>query len=101
MTSKQLRPARNAPLKFSKGHLEIDLDGAIRIKKLGEESYFHHYQPSSENFAGDCVHQVQRHFIESLRSGGEFESTVEDYLKSVLLVEKAYQSASQNQTLTL
>jgi predicted dehydrogenase len=77
----------------SKGHLELALDGSIRIKKLGEPSTLHDYQPSKENFAGDCVYNTQRHFIDTLLSEGEFESTIDNYLKSVKLVEDAYQSA--------
>ena len=85
----------------SKGHLELSLDGSIQIKKLGETSYFHDYTPSKENFAGDCVYNTQRHFIDTLLTGGEFESTVADYLRSVRLVEAAYQSAHNTQTITL
>ena len=77
----------------SKGHLELSLDGAIRIKKLGEQSTLHDFTPSKEGFAGDCVYNTQRHFIDTLLNGGEFESTVPDYLKSVKLVEMAYESA--------
>ena len=77
----------------SKGHLELALDGSIRIKKLGQPSSLHDYTPSKENFAGDCVYNTQRHFVDTLQAGGEFESTVDDYLKSVKLVEDAYQSA--------
>ncbi|MGJ8695252.1 MAG: Gfo/Idh/MocA family protein [Verrucomicrobiaceae bacterium] len=77
----------------SKGHLELSLDGSIRIKILGEKSYLHDYSPSKENFAGDCVFNTQRHFIDTLLTNGEFESTVTDYLKSVKLVEDAYASA--------
>lgn len=77
----------------SKGHLELDLDGAIRIKKLGEDSYLHDFTPSREGFAGDCVYNIQRHFVDRMLDGGEFESTVTDYLKSVRLVEMAYRSA--------
>jgi predicted dehydrogenase len=82
----------------SKGHLELSLDGSIRIKKLGENSYLHDYSPSKENFAGDCVYNTQRHFSDTLLTGGEFESTLEDYLKSVKLVEKAYQSSTKKRT---
>lgn len=77
----------------SKGHLELSLDGSIRIKKLGEGSYLHDYRPSQDGFAGDCVYQTQRHFVDTILNGGEFESTVSDYLKSVKLVEKSYASA--------
>lgn len=85
----------------SKGHLELALDGSIRIKNLGEPSYLHDYSPSKENFAGDCVYNTQRHFVDTLLNGGEFESTAKDYLKSVKLVEAAYQSASTAQIINL
>jgi predicted dehydrogenase len=78
----------------SKGHLELSLDGSIHIKLLGQPSSLHHYSPSKENFAGDCVYNTQRHFIDTLLTGSQFESTVEDYLKSVELVELAYRSAA-------
>ncbi|MFC7338178.1 Gfo/Idh/MocA family protein [Haloferula chungangensis] len=81
----------------SKGHLEMDLDGGITIKPLGEPSYEHIYKPSRENFAGDCVHALQEHFVACMLSGDPFESTVEDYLKSVQLVEAAYESAATDQ----
>ncbi|MGC6426300.1 MAG: Gfo/Idh/MocA family protein [Akkermansiaceae bacterium] len=79
----------------SKGHLELALDGSIRIKTLGEPSFLHDYSPSPNNFAGDCVYNIQRHFVDTLLNGREFESTVDDYLNSVELVEKAYQCANQ------
>ncbi|YCM43068.1 Gfo/Idh/MocA family oxidoreductase [Verrucomicrobiaceae bacterium 227] len=79
----------------SKGHLELALDGSIRIKKLGESSYLHDYLPSKNGFAGDCVFNTQRHFADQMLSGEEFESTVTDYLKSVKLVEMAYESAAK------
>jgi len=41
------------------------------------------------------MHQQQAK-IDALSSGGEFKSTVEDYLKSAKLVEDAYASAAEN-----
>ncbi len=79
----------------SKGHLELGMDGSIRVQRLGEPPSVHEYSPSVEGFAGDCVYAVQRHFVDSFQSG-EFESTVEDYLRSVKLVELAYESAAAN-----
>ncbi|MEM1085807.1 MAG: Gfo/Idh/MocA family oxidoreductase [Verrucomicrobiota bacterium] len=78
----------------SKGHLEMDLDGRITIKPLGEATYEHAYTPSRENFAGDCVHALQEHFVDCMIHDKAFESTVDDYLKSVHLVEAAYESAA-------
>ncbi len=81
----------------SKGHIELDLEGGLTLKPLGEEprpiNYFH----ERRDFAGDCVHAIQRHFVDCLQSGAEFESTGQDYLKTVALVEAAYRSARTNQ----
>lgn len=79
----------------SRGHLELRMDGSICVQLLGEQPRPHEYSPATEGFAGDCVYAVQRHFVDSLRSG-EFESTVDDYLRSVKLVELAYESAANN-----
>ncbi|MFK7766697.1 MAG: Gfo/Idh/MocA family protein [Mariniblastus sp.] len=81
----------------SGGHLELNFDGKITIQKLGERPYIHDYQPSTNGFAGDCVFAVQKHFIDCMTSGNEFESTIEDYMESVRLVEMAYQSADIGQ----
>jgi len=85
----------------SKGHLELDFDGSITIKPLGEASSKHDYKPAKQGFAGDCVHAIQCHFTDTMLNGGEFESTASDYLKSVALVEKAYESAESNQVVHL
>ena len=41
----------------------------------------------------DSVPRTQQHFIDSLRSGGEFETSAEDSLKTYALAEAAYRSA--------
>jgi predicted dehydrogenase len=43
------------------------------------------------------VHAIQRHFVDSVLNDTPFESTGEDYLKTVALVEAAYRSAQSNQ----
>ena len=62
----------------SKGHLNLDADGDIVIKPLGKPSYQHRYPHGEEGFAGDCVHRLQRHFVDCFRNGTPFESTGED-----------------------
>jgi predicted dehydrogenase len=78
----------------SGGHLEFDFDGRIFIKPLGDKLREHNYEPARRGFAGDCVYAVQRHFVDAMLDGTEFESTPRDYLKSVQLVEAAYASAA-------
>ena len=88
-------------LDASGGHLELGPDGSITIKKLGEKPYRHDYDPARGGFAGDCVYAVQRHFVDAYLSGQPFEAEVDDYLKSVQLVELAYRSAATGQVLDL
>jgi hypothetical protein len=77
----------------------MDEDGVIRIKPLGQPSYVHAYDPPRRGFAGDCVYAVQRHFVDCVLSGDSFESTAEDYLKTVRLVELAYESAATDRAI--
>lgn len=81
----------------SKGHLELDFDGSIRLKRLGVVAEVVDYGPSRDGFAGDCVFGVQQHFVKCMRSGQPFESSAADYLKSVAMVEAAYKSAATDQ----
>ena len=50
---------------------------------------------------GDCVYAVQRHFVDCVLNDRPFESTIDDYLKSVRLVEAAYESAATNQVVRI
>jgi predicted dehydrogenase len=82
-----------------RGHLTMDTEANIRIKPLGEPAYNHDYSRANVNFAGDCVFALERHFADCMLTGAPFESTGEDYLKTVRVVERVYESAAQNQLL--
>ncbi|WP_411847564.1 Gfo/Idh/MocA family oxidoreductase [Roseibacillus persicicus] len=84
-------------LDCSKGNLTLSEEGSIRIQLLGEEATVHPYSPSQEGFAGNCVHATQQHFVKQFLAEEPFESEAHDYLKSIELVELAYQSAANNQ----
>lgn len=84
-------------LDASRGHLTMDGDGAMRIKRLGEPSHPHRYLFEDRGFAGDCCHRLQRHFVEQFLSGGPFESHGRDYLRTLRVVEACYRSAAENQ----
>ena len=84
----------------SRGHLELAGDGSITIKPLGQAAYQHDYSPAQGGFAGDCVYAVQRHFVDAYLSDTPFEGEVADYLKSVQLVELAYESAASGQSVS-
>ena len=77
------------------GHLTLDGDANIRIKKLGKPASNFEYPHKDRNFAGDCVYALQRHFVECMRSGREFESSGADYLKTMKVVFDAYASAAR------
>lgn len=85
----------------SRGHLELDTEGGLTLKPLGEASRKLDYAHERRGFAGDCVYHLQRHFTDCLLAGTPFESTGEDYLKTVALVEAAYQSDQSGQVASL
>ena len=77
------------------GHLIMDAAANIQVKKLGQPSSNLDYLHENRNFSGDCVYALQRHFVDCMLSGREFESTGRDYLKTLEVVFAAYDSASQ------
>jgi predicted dehydrogenase len=85
----------------TRGHLTMDATSAIRVKRLGEPAVELAYVREPKNFAGDCVFFLQRHFVDCLLSGREFESTGADYLNNVRAVEAAYESARTGSTVRL
>lgn len=76
----------------SEGSIRLDGAGRLFLKRLGEPETEHAYVWSDQGFAGDCVFATQRHFIDRLRSGEPFETSGEDYLRSLAAVEAAYES---------
>ena len=75
------------------GHLTMDTESNIRVKPLGEPGFDLEYPHENIHFAGDCVYALQRHFVECMRSGAPFESSGEDYLKTLRVVDAVYESA--------
>ena len=75
------------------GHLTMDANATIRVKRLGEPPVELSYHRERKNFAGDCVYFLQRHFTDCMLSGQEFETNGRDYLRNVAIVEAAYESA--------
>ncbi len=81
----------------SGGHLTMDAESRIRVKVLGQPARELDYVRENKNFAGDCVFHLQRHFVDCMRSGAAFESNGSDYLKTIRVVEAAYESADTGQ----
>lgn len=85
----------------SKGHIELNFNGGLTLKELGKAPQKIEYKHERKGFAGDCVYHLQRHFTDCMLNGKPFESTGEDYLKSVALVEACYKSNHTKQVITL
>lgn len=81
----------------SKGHIELNTEGGLTLKLLGQEPRLVDYVHERRDFAGDCVYLLQRNFVDCLLHNTPFESTGEDYLKTIALVEAAYRSHQSNQ----
>jgi predicted dehydrogenase len=77
----------------TRGHLTMDAASTIRVKQLGQPATELDYRRERKNFAGDCVFFLQRHFVDCMLSGTEFESSGQDYLNNVRIVEAAYESS--------
>lgn len=79
------------------GHLAMDTESNIRIKPLGQPGCNVEYQRRNVNFGGDCVYRLQNHFVDCMRTGTEFESNGDDYLKSLRVVDAVYKSSESGQ----
>jgi D-apiose dehydrogenase len=85
----------------SGGHLTLAADSTIRVKRLGEPGRNLDYPRQDAGFAGDCVYFLQRHFVDCMLSGREFESSGRDYLQTMHVMEAAYESASRREEVQL
>jgi predicted dehydrogenase len=83
------------------GHITLDTEANLRVKPLGQPGYNVEYPHRNLNFGGDCVYALQRHFVDSMQSGAEFEASGEDYLKTLAVVEAVYESARRGEALTV
>lgn len=77
----------------SKGSLRLASDGRITLKALGEPEQEIEYEHRNHAFAGDCCYITQRHFVDRLIDGQDFETSGNDYLKTLRVQDAVYQSA--------
>ncbi|WP_299119280.1 Gfo/Idh/MocA family oxidoreductase [uncultured Winogradskyella sp.] len=80
----------------SKGSIRLYSDGNITIQHLGEKEKKHEYVHNDIGFAGDCCYIFQRDFIDKLISGDKFETSGENYLKTLQAQDAVYKSAEIN-----
>jgi len=78
----------------TEGTIRLYSDGKITVQLLGEKEIVHDYVHRNIDFSGDCVYTTQRHFIDCLISGDEFETSGHDYIKSLAVQEAVYHSAA-------
>jgi len=83
------------------GHITLDTEANLRVKPLGQPGWDVQYPHQDINFAGDCVYAVQRHFVDCMLSGAEFEPNGDDYLKTLAVVEAVYESARRGEVVRL
>lgn len=84
-----------------KGALRLYEDGSISIQKLGGPELRHGYSFKDQNFAGDCVYNTQRHFVESLHDNTPFETSVSDYMNNLRVQEAIYTSHLENRPISM
>ena len=77
----------------SGGTIRLYDDGRLTVTPLGQSEREHEYLPSKTGFAGDCVYQTQRHFVDGLLGDRPFETDAASYAKSLAVQEAMYRSA--------
>ena len=76
------------------GSIRLYPDGRMTTQSLGATEDEHRYQHEKRNFAGDCVFATQKHFIDCLLQEKSFETSGEEYLKTLAVQEAVYESAA-------
>ena len=80
-------------LEGNQGSIRLCADGTLTIQPLGEPERAHAYRHENRGFAGDCCYTTQQHFVKNLLGGLAFETSGEDYLKTLRVQEAVYASA--------
>lgn len=75
------------------GSLWVDGAGRITIEPRDGVRFEHPWDVPPLGYRGDSCYNTQRHFIECLKSGEEFETAGRKYLKTFDLVFDCYRSA--------
>jgi predicted dehydrogenase len=83
------------------GAIRLYGDGSITIQELGKQEVQHPYHHETVGFAGDCVYETQRHFVDCMKNGDEFETNGPEYLKSLAVQEAVYRSADAGEPVVI
>jgi predicted dehydrogenase len=79
------------------GSIRLHNDSRLTLQRLGEPEQEIPYERADRNFAGDCCYFTQRHFVDRMLDGKPFETSGEDYLRTLTVQEAVYQSAETGQ----
>jgi predicted dehydrogenase len=77
------------------GSIRLYNDGRLTVQPLGQPEKDHAYHHENRNFSGDCCYTTQRHFIDRMIDGGQFETNGSDYLRTLAVQEAVYRSAQR------
>jgi len=59
------------------------------------------FKPTESGFSGDSVLACQEHFINGIINNAPFETGIEDYIKTLKVVEAIYQSNRDKTNLSI
>ncbi|MEX0883711.1 MAG: Gfo/Idh/MocA family oxidoreductase [Cyclobacteriaceae bacterium] len=85
----------------NQGSLLLHSNGQISIKPLGQPEYYLPFKPTENGFSGDSVYACQKHFVNSLIDNVPMETGIDDYIKTLKVVEVIYQSHHEKTNLSL
>jgi len=88
-------------LEGSKGSIRLYPDGKMTIQKLGELEKEHFYIHNDVGFAGDCCYIFQKDYVDQFFGGRNFETSGENYLKTLRVQEAIYESSEKNIPISL
>lgn len=77
------------------GSIRLAGDSRLTLQRLGEPEVELPYERADRNFAGDCCYFTQRHFVDRMLNGQPFETSGEEYLKTLAVQEAVYRSAEE------
>ncbi len=82
--------AETLSIDCSNGTIRLFSDGKITIQVLGNEPINHIYSHVEKGFAGDCLYECQKHFVNNWINNQPFETNGRDYLKNLEIQNKIY-----------
>ncbi len=85
----------------NKGSIWLHPDGQISAKKLGEQLLAFDFNPPKTGFCGDSVFTCQQHFIDACIHNTPFETNIDEYIKTLSVVEGIYRSNTEGQKIPL